>query len=74
MSISPSQLTNALTLSSSIVHSKRPCWIAVDDAININGQIIPSKYGEALENIQAGTVITMTLTHAGVLSKSLFCF
>uniref|UniRef100_A0A1A9VHQ9 NHR domain-containing protein n=1 Tax=Glossina austeni TaxID=7395 RepID=A0A1A9VHQ9_GLOAU len=67
VSISPSQLTNALTLSSSIVNSKRPCWVAVDDAININGQIIPSKYGEALENIQAGTVITMTLTHAGVL-------
>ncbi|XP_065359109.1 neuralized-like protein 4 [Calliphora vicina] len=60
-------LTNSSALPPSIMQCKRPCWVATHDYININGQKIASKYGEALEHIQPGTVITMTLTHAGML-------
>ncbi|EDV96611.1 neuralized-like protein 4 [Drosophila grimshawi] len=51
----------------SLLNCKSSCWLATHDYININGQVMASKYGEALENIQVGTVITMTLTHAGML-------
>uniref|UniRef100_W8BLA2 Neuralized-like protein 4 n=1 Tax=Ceratitis capitata TaxID=7213 RepID=W8BLA2_CERCA len=51
----------------SMLHFKRPCWLATHDYININGQKIASRYGEALEQIQAGTVITMTLSNVGML-------
>lgn len=65
-------VANSATLPPSIIQCKRPCWLATHDYININGQNIASKYGEALEHIQPGTVITMTLTHAGMLSKIFF--
>lgn len=50
---------------------RRPCWIATHDYININGSKIQSKYGEILEQIEVGTVITMTLTHSGSLLISM---
>ncbi|XP_013115152.2 neuralized-like protein 4 [Stomoxys calcitrans] len=61
------QISSGSALPPSIIQCKRPCWLATHDYININGQQIASKYGEALEHIQPGTVITMTLTHAGML-------
>ncbi|XP_067643777.1 neuralized-like protein 4 isoform X2 [Eurosta solidaginis] len=61
------QPISASQLPSSILHFKRPCWVATHDYININGQKIASKYGEALEQIQPGTVITMTLSNVGML-------
>ncbi|XP_055854149.1 neuralized-like protein 4 [Episyrphus balteatus] len=61
------QLAN-VQLPTSIVLCKRPCWVATHDYININGSRIASKYGEALEQIQPGTVITMSLSHAGALT------
>ncbi|EDW41441.1 neuralized-like protein 4 [Drosophila sechellia] len=51
----------------SLLDFKRGCWLATHDYVNINGQVIASKYGDALEQIQVGTVITLTLTHAGML-------
>ncbi|XP_030373282.1 neuralized-like protein 4 [Scaptodrosophila lebanonensis] len=51
----------------SLLNCKRNCWLATHDFININGQVVASKYGEMLEQIQVGTVITLTLTHAGML-------
>jgi len=53
----------------SLLDFKRSCWLATQDYVNINGQVMASKYGEALEQIQVGTVITLTLTHAGMLSE-----
>nr|XP_014096371.1 neuralized-like protein 4 [Bactrocera oleae] len=61
------QPTSVSQLPISILHCKRPCWVATHDYININGQKIASKYGEALEQIQPGTVITMTLSNVGML-------
>ncbi|XP_075160481.1 neuralized E3 ubiquitin protein ligase 4 [Haematobia irritans] len=63
----PQMSSGSAVLPPSIMQCKRPCWVATNDYININGQLIASKYGEALEHIQPGTVITMTLTHAGML-------
>lgn len=63
------QPTSVSQLPISILHCKRPCWVATHDYININGQKIASKYGEALEQIQAGTVITMTLSNVGMLGE-----
>lgn len=68
----PQIASGTSALPPSIIHCKRPCWVATHDYINVNGQKIASKYGEALEHIQPGTVITMTLTHAGMLSKFYF--
>lgn len=59
----------ALSVPVSLLNCKRSCWLATHDYININGQVMASKYGEALEHIQVGTVITLTLTHAGMLGK-----
>lgn len=59
----------ALAVPISLLNCKRSCWLATHDYININGQVMASKYGEALDNIQVGTVITLSLTHAGLLSK-----
>ncbi|KAH8270110.1 hypothetical protein KR018_004088, partial [Drosophila ironensis] len=53
----------------SLMDCKRNCWLATHDYVNINGQVMPSKYGEALDQIQVGTVITLSLTHAGMLSE-----
>ncbi|XP_054732777.1 neuralized-like protein 4 [Anastrepha obliqua] len=61
------QPTSVSQLPISILHCRRPCWVATHDYININGQKIASKYGEALEQIQPGTVITMTLSNVGML-------
>ncbi|CAD7080305.1 unnamed protein product [Hermetia illucens] len=58
---------NNMPLPSSIVMCKRPCWVATHDYVNINGNKVSSKYGEALEHIQPGTVITMSLSHTGNL-------
>ncbi|XP_017137537.1 neuralized-like protein 4 [Drosophila miranda] len=55
------------TLPISLLDFKRSCWLATHDYVNINGQVLASKYGEALDQIQVGTVITLTLTHAGML-------
>lgn len=57
------------SIPTSILQCKRSCWVATHDYININGQKILSSYGEALEGIKAGTVITMILTFDGILSK-----
>ncbi|KFB46796.1 hypothetical protein ZHAS_00014801 [Anopheles sinensis] len=46
---------------------RRPCWIATHDYVNINGTKTQSRYGEILDSIQPGTIITLTLTHAGSL-------
>lgn len=63
--VSPSTLS--LPLPASIISLKRPCWIASHDFMNINGCKTQSKYAEIYEEIKAGTVITMTLTHSGCL-------
>ncbi|KRG06622.1 neuralized-like protein 4 isoform X2 [Drosophila mojavensis] len=57
----------ALAVPISLLNCKRSCWLATHDYININGQVMVSKYGEALDSIQVGTVITLSLTHAGLL-------
>lgn len=57
-----------MQLPTSIVLCKRPCWVVTNDYININGSKIQSKYGEALEDIHPGTVITLSLSHSGSLS------
>ncbi|XP_055383561.1 neuralized-like protein 4 isoform X2 [Condylostylus longicornis] len=59
---------NNFQFPTSIVLSKRPCWVATHDYININSNKIASKYAEVLEHIQPGTVITMSLSHAGTLA------
>ncbi|XP_061511101.1 neuralized-like protein 4 [Anopheles gambiae] len=46
---------------------RRPCWIVTHDYVNINGTKTQSRYGELLDAIQPGTIITLTLTHAGSL-------
>uniref|UniRef100_A0A182NZX9 NHR domain-containing protein n=1 Tax=Anopheles epiroticus TaxID=199890 RepID=A0A182NZX9_9DIPT len=46
---------------------RRPCWIVTHDYVNINGTKTQSRYGELLDSIQPGTIITLTLTHAGSL-------
>ncbi|XP_050092092.1 neuralized-like protein 4 [Anopheles aquasalis] len=46
---------------------RRPCWIATHDYVNINGTKTQSRYAEILDSIVPGTVITLTLTHAGSL-------
>ncbi|XP_050081126.1 neuralized-like protein 4 [Anopheles maculipalpis] len=46
---------------------RRPCWIVTHDYVNINGTKTQSRYGELLDSIQPGTIITLTLTHAGCL-------
>ncbi|KAH8378831.1 hypothetical protein KR009_001688 [Drosophila setifemur] len=51
----------------SLLDCKRSCWLATHDYVNINGQVMASKYGDALDQIQVGAVITLTLTHAGML-------
>lgn len=53
---------------SSILQCKRSCWVATHDYVNINGQKMLSSYGEVLEYIKPGTVITMILTFDGILS------
>lgn len=53
---------------SSAILLRRPCWIVTHDYLNINGNKIQSKLGESLSKIQVGTVITMTLNHAGSLT------
>lgn len=65
---------NNMPLPSSIVMCKRPCWVATHDYVNINGNKVSSKYGEALEHIQPGTVITMSLSHTGNLGSIFFYF
>ena len=61
--------SNYFPFPSSAILCKRPCWIATNDYININGIKIQSKYGELLDQIQVGTIITMTLTHSGSLCR-----
>ncbi|XP_055614454.1 neuralized-like protein 4 [Uranotaenia lowii] len=46
---------------------RRPCWIATHDYININGNKTQSSYAEIFEQVQVGTIITLTLTHSGNL-------
>uniref|UniRef100_A0A4Y0BHW5 NHR domain-containing protein n=1 Tax=Anopheles funestus TaxID=62324 RepID=A0A4Y0BHW5_ANOFN len=46
---------------------RRPCWIVTHDYVNINGTKTQSRYGELLDSIQPGTIITLTLTHSGSL-------
>lgn len=55
------------SLPSSAILFKKPCWIITNDFININGIKSASNYGEALEKIQCGQIITITLTHSGTL-------
>jgi neuralized-like protein 4 len=42
--------------------------VVTHDYINLNGVKTQSKYGDILENIQPGTIITMALTQTGSLS------
>ncbi|XP_029731807.1 neuralized-like protein 4 [Aedes albopictus] len=60
--------THQFPFPTSAILFRRPCWIATHDYININGNKTQSKYAEIFEQIQVGTIITMTLTHAGNLS------
>lgn len=56
------------TLPTSAILLKKPCWIITNDYLNINGVKTPSTvYAEAMEKIQVGQVVTMTLTHSGTL-------
>lgn len=52
----------------SILQCKRSCWVATHDYVNINGRKITSSFGEVLEYIKPGTVISMILTFDGILS------
>lgn len=45
----------------------RPCWIVTHDYVNVNGHKTRSSYGEVLDRIQRGTIVTMLLTHSGSL-------
>ncbi|XP_062535217.1 neuralized-like protein 4 [Armigeres subalbatus] len=60
--------THQFPFPTSAILFRRPCWIATHDYININGNKTQSKYAEIFDQIQVGTVITLTLTHAGNLS------
>ncbi|XP_021710661.1 neuralized-like protein 4 [Aedes aegypti] len=60
--------THQFPFPTSAILFRRPCWIATHDYININGNKTQSKYAEIFEQIQVGTIITMTLNHAGNLS------
>lgn len=57
---------NFNALSSSLL-LKRPCWIVTHDYVNVNGHKTRSNYGEVLDRIQRGTIVTMMLTHSGSL-------
>lgn len=57
---------NFNALSSSLL-LKRPCWIVTHDYVNVNGHKTRSNYGEVLDRIQRGTIVTMMLTHSGNL-------
>ncbi|XP_058464925.1 neuralized-like protein 4 [Malaya genurostris] len=59
--------THQFPFPTSAILFRRPCWIATHDYININGNKTQSKYAEIFEQIQVGTVITLTLTQAGNL-------
>ncbi|XP_055625831.1 neuralized-like protein 4 [Toxorhynchites rutilus septentrionalis] len=59
--------THQFPFPTSAILFRRPCWIATHDYININGNKTQSKYAEIFEQIQVGTVITLTLSHAGNL-------
>ncbi|XP_055530628.1 neuralized-like protein 4 [Wyeomyia smithii] len=59
--------THQFPFPTSAILFRRPCWIATHDYININGNKTQSNYAEIFEQIQVGTIITLTLTHAGNL-------
>ncbi len=63
-------LTSNFVFPTSAILMKRPCWVITHDYININGSKTSSKIGEVLNQIQVGTVITITLTITGVLMIS----
>lgn len=51
---------------------KKPCWIITNDFINVNGIKTPTTaYAEAMEKIQVGQVVTMSLTHSGTLGVTI---
>uniref|UniRef100_A0A336MFI2 CSON000929 protein n=1 Tax=Culicoides sonorensis TaxID=179676 RepID=A0A336MFI2_CULSO len=56
------------SLPSSAILLKKPCWIITNDYLNINEIRTPSTYGIALEKIQVGQSVTMSLSHSGCLS------
>lgn len=60
---------NHFPFPSSAILFKRPCWLITHDYININGSKLQSRFAEALEQIQAGTIITMALSQSGSLGK-----
>jgi neuralized-like protein 4 len=60
--------THQFPYPTSAILFRRPCYIATHDFININGTKTQSKYAEIFEQIQVGTVISVTLTHTGNLS------
>lgn len=60
--------THALVLPSSAILLKKPCWIITNDYLNLNEIKTPSNYGAAMEKIQSGQTITMSLSHSGSLS------
>lgn len=62
----PPHHINFNALSSSLL-LKRPCWIVTHDYVNVNGHKTKSNYGEVLDRIQRGTIVTMMLTHSGSL-------
>ena len=65
---------NSFVYPSSAILFKRPCWILSHDFFNLNGTKTSSKYGDVLNQIQAGTVITLSLTMAGNLCNYIHIF
>lgn len=60
--------THATVLPSSAILLKKPCWIITHDYLNLNEIKSSSNYGAAMEKIQSGQTITMSLSHSGCLS------
>lgn len=57
-------------LPSCAIDFRRSCWIVTNDYININGRQMQSKFGEVLEQIEAGCNVTLTFTHTGNLGNT----
>ncbi|XP_053680569.1 neuralized-like protein 4 [Anopheles nili] len=67
LGVAPGTASAQYPFPTSAILFRRPCWIVTHDYVNINGTKTQSRYGELLDAIQPGTIITLTLTHAGSL-------
>lgn len=64
--ISPS---NKVTFPATSINMEKPCWIISQEHFNINGlKSRTTKFNEVLDQIKAGTIITMSLSLTGALS------